>query len=301
MMPFYGDVGQFRDAVDSVLAQTDDAWRLVIIDDCYPGTAHVEFVAAIDDPRVTMVRNPQNLGVAGSFQRALDLAEAAHLVIMGCDDLMHPGYVARMRQLIDANPEADYLQPGVQVIGDDGRPVLPLADRVKRWYRPAGRGTRTLQGEELALSLLRGNWTYFPSILWRRESAARFGFREEFEIVLDLALQFEIAASGGVLVVDDEPVFSYRRHTASASSTAAVKGERFDEERSFFDEAERRCRDLGWTAAARAAHHHWSSRLNAVTRMPSALAARDRDGARILWRHAARTGAGSTGRDTPRR
>lgn len=302
MMPFYGDVGQFRDAVESVLAQTDGDWRLVIIDDCFPGTEHVDYVAGIADPRVSMVRNPRNLGVAGSFQRSIELAEADHLVIMGCDDLMHPRYVERMRQLLRLHPDADYVQPGVQVIDDDGRPSRPLADRVKAWYRPAGTGPRTLVGEALALSLLRGNWTYFPSILWRRETAARFGFRAEFEIVLDLALQFDIATSGGTLLVDDDIVFSYRRHAASASSTAAVKGERFDEERSFFDEAERRCRELGWDRAARAARHHWSSRLNAVTRMPGAVAARDRAGTGILWRHATRTGAAaSTGRNTPRR
>ena len=36
MMPFYGDVAQFREAVTSVLDQSDPDLRLVVVDDCYP-------------------------------------------------------------------------------------------------------------------------------------------------------------------------------------------------------------------------------------------------------------------------
>ena len=39
VMPFYGDPGLFRAAVESVLAQSDGDWRLVVIDDVYPDTA----------------------------------------------------------------------------------------------------------------------------------------------------------------------------------------------------------------------------------------------------------------------
>jgi len=287
MMPFWGDLGQFRDAVASVRAQDDPDWRLVIIDDHFPGTEHTEFVHGIGDERITLVRNETNLGVAGNFQRSIDLATAEYLVIMGCDDLLAPSYVSRMRELVARHPDADYLQPGVQVIDDSGRHVRPLADRVKGYYRPA-RGVTRLTGPDLARSVLRGNWTYFPSILWKRETIASFGFRADFEVVLDLALQFDIATSGGTLVIDSAVTFFYRRHSESVSSTTATSGARFDEERRFFDEAEARCRALGWTAAARAAHHHWSSRLNAATRIPSAVLARDGGGFRSLSGHALR-------------
>ncbi len=294
MMPFYGDVDQFRDAVRSVIAQDSRDWRLVIIDDCYPGTAHTEFVDAIDDPRVQLVRNSRNLGVAGSFQRSIELATADYLVIMGCDDLLEPSYIRRVTELLEAHPDASYLQPGVRVIDGSGAIVLPLADRVKGWYRPHP-NAGVLTGEDLARSLLRGNWTYFPSIAWRREAITSFGFRAEYDVVLDLALQIDIAMSGGALIVDSDPVFRYRRHAASVSSARAVDGRRFREERRFFDEAARRCEERGWTRAARAARHHWSSRLNALTRLPTAVAARDRAGVGVLLRHALRLNPADAG------
>lgn len=49
---------------------------------------------------------------------------------------MHPDYIGVMSRLIADNPGVDVFQPGVSVIDESGRHVLPLADRVKRWVRP---------------------------------------------------------------------------------------------------------------------------------------------------------------------
>ncbi len=286
MMPFWGDVSLLETAVQSVLAQTDPRWRLVVIDDRYPGDRHTRYLAGIDDPRLEVVVNEVNLGVARNFQRAVDLTRADHAVIMGCDDVLLPDYVERMRSLVAQHPDGSYFQPGVRVIDDAGQATLPLADRVKRWYRPSARSVVTLSGEDLAVSLLRGNWTYFPSICWSSEVLRRIGFRREFAVVLDLAMQFEIATSGGSLVVDPRETFEYRRHRQSVSSVKAVDGSRFEEERHFFAEAAARSRELGWDRAQRVARHHFSSRLNALTQLAAAAMARDGRGVNELIRHA---------------
>lgn len=288
MMPFYGDPGLFRAAVESVRAQTDDDWRLVVIDDVYPDRAPGEWVASLDDSRIEYVRNDVNLGVNGNFSKSVRLVRADYFVLMGCDDLMEPGYVASMRSAIAAHPEASYVQPGVTVIGDDGAPRLPLADRVKAWYRPDRSHPLVMSGQRLAVSLLRGNWTYFPSICWRTETVRRHGFDPAFDVVLDLALQLDIVLDGGDLVVVPERTFRYRRHERSVSSWTAQDGTRFDEERAFFADAKRRLRARGWNRAARVASAHLSSRLNAATRLPAALVARDGSGMRPLLRHVLR-------------
>lgn len=280
LMPFYGDVGHFRVAVESVLAQDDGNWRLVVIDDRYPSSAHTDYLATVDDPRVEYVLNVRNLGVSGNFQRAVDLAVAEFCVIMGCDDVLLPDFVGRVRAVARQRPAADVIQPGVRVIDGSGRPSRPLADRVKEFLRPSRRFEAVLTGEDLAASLLRGAWTYFPSIAWRADTLRRHGFRPEFGVVLDLALLIEIAVDGGTLIADTETTFLYRRHAASVSSALAVDGRRFDEEGAFFAEAAARCDALGWRRAARIARRHVSSRLNALTRVPAALR-RDRAG---LWR-----------------
>lgn len=289
MMPFYGDVEKFTLAVESVQRQTG-AWRLVVIDDRYPSDQPRRFVEGLGDPRISYVLNPVNLGISGNFRRSVELATADLTTIMGCDDIMLPGYVDRMTELASQFPEAAYLQPGVATIDDSGARVRPLGDRVKDAARPRGSRPRLLHGQALATSLLRGNWTYFPSLCWRTEVVQRHQFREDFEIVLDLALQLSIIESGGGLVLDDEVVFEYRRHAASASSWAGSGAIRFAEEKRLFAETAARASALGWVRAARAARLHATSRLNAAAQLPAAVAARDGQGIRSLLAHIVSTG-----------
>lgn len=286
MMPFYGDPALFKLAVESVRAQTDPDWRLVIIDDQYPDLAPGRWAQGLRDPRIVYQRNDINLGVSANFGKCAELAMADFTSIIGCDDILLPNYIARMRQLTEQYPDVDYLQPGVQVMDASGSVVWPLTDRVKSIYRPTSRAPQVLRGEYLAASLLRGNWTYFPSIVWRTSTLRRHGFRPDLGVVLDLALQIDIVAAGGSLVLDLEPTFLYRRHAGSVSSWMADDGTRFVEEARYFHESAERMRGLGWKRAARVAAVHFSSRLNAVTRLPPALKARDGRGAALLVHHA---------------
>ena len=285
MMPFYGRFDHLREAVESVLAQTDPDWRLVVVDDVYPDPAPGEWVAAIDDPRVHYRRNAVNLGVGGNFRECVRLIEAERAVLMGCDDRMHPGYVERVGELVRRHPDVSIVQPGVDVIDADGARHRPLADRVKDVLRFGGTGARVFAGERLATSLLRGNWAYFPSVVWRADELRRFGFREGFEVVQDLALMLDIIEAGGSMVLDDTVCFSYRRHATSVSAVTGPDGAKFAEERALFAEADQRMRALGWPRAARAARHHLTSRLNALSELPAALRAHDPAGRRALLGH----------------
>lgn len=288
MMPFYGDPRLLQTAVQSVLGQSDPDWRLVVIDDAYPELAPGEWVQALDDRRVVYRRNEHNLGVSGNFRKSVELVEAPYFTLMGCDDVMLPNYVARMHRLLAEEPTVSYVQPGVDVIDQYGNVVLPLADRVKAKLRSNAVRSRAYSGESLARSLLRGNWTYFPSICWRVDVVRKFGFRADLEVALDLALQLEIVAAGGTIAVDQVPSFRYRRHAESVSSWTANEGSRFVEERTVMNAAADSMRRAGWSRAARVARFRWASRLNAATRIPATLMARDAAGLRSLLSHMVR-------------
>jgi glycosyltransferase involved in cell wall biosynthesis len=289
LLPFYGRFDHFRLAVDSVLAQTDPDWRMTVVDDVYPDLAPGEWVQSLGDSRIRYIRNDVNLGVGKNFAKCVTLMTEEHAVIFGCDDVMLPGYVGQVRQLLAENADAAVIQPGVEVIDSDGAVVLPLGDRVKRVYqRRDTRDSPVLVAEDMAASLLRGNWTYFPSLVWRTELLRRFRFDTDREVVPDLVMLLDIAADGGKLVVDDEVVFRYRRHSGSVSSWRATDGSRFTEERELFESSAARFSALGWSHAARAARHHVSSRLNALSQVPLALANRNGRAVASLVRHALR-------------
>jgi GT2 family glycosyltransferase len=285
VMPFYGRFDHLRVAVESVLAQDDPDWRLTIVDDLYPDAAPGAWARSITDPRVNYIRNEKNVGVAGNFRGAARLASEEYVVIMGCDDAMLPGYVGRMRELTEAHPEVAILQPGVEVIDENGERIVPLGDWVKARLRIRGRKPAVYGGEDLARSLLRGNWTYFPSICWKVEYLKRHEFRADLDVVLDLALQLEIILVGGTMLVDDEVTFAYRRHSASVSSWTANDGTRFLQESTLFSESATRMTEIDWNSAARAARIHLTSRLNAVTKLPQSVGRGKAEGRRLLVRH----------------
>jgi glycosyltransferase involved in cell wall biosynthesis len=286
MLPYYGDFSLLQETVRSVLAQDDGGWRLTVVDDGYPDDSVATWFAGLPDPRVRYHRNQRNLGANRNFQKCVDLIEHDVVVFMGADDVMLPHYVRTIRETAQRCPSAAIIQPGVELIDEHGRRSRSLVDAVKQhWYAPRD-GRTPLGGEDLAVSLMRGNWLYFPSVAWRAAPLRRIGFREGLSVVQDLALAIDIIERGGTLVRDERVCFRYRRHQSSDSSSRAVDGTRFVEERRYFLDAAARFEDRGWPRAARAARHHVSSRLHALTLLPTAIRSNHRDAARMLVRHA---------------
>lgn len=286
VVPYWGDPALLDQTLASVLAQTDDRWRVTVIDDHYPDPTARETWEHHPDERISYVRNDVNLGVAGNFEKARRLASGTLVAFLGSDDLLHPSYVSHAWRVHEQHPDADIVQLGVEVIDDDGRPTDGLTERIKRMLMPRGAGPHVLDGEALATSLLRGNWLYWPSLVFTREALQRVSFRDDLPTILDLALVLDLVAGGSRLVVDPAVCFSYRRHAQSASSLGLHTGDRFAEDRRFFAEATDRMRDLGWPRAARAARRRWISRLHALTLAPGALRQRSAGQVRAVARHA---------------
>lgn len=226
MLPYYGDVQLMQDAVRSVLAQTDRDFRLVVIDDGkepdVPG-----WFEQLGDERVHYTRNERNLGITKNFQKCVELSEADYVVIMGCDDLLHPHYLETVRSVIGAHPGIGMVQPGVEVIDGEGRVMQGgLADNTKkRLYAPQVKGRRLMAGEDLAASVLRGNWLYFPSIAWRGEALRKVNFRDDYSVIQDLALVVDLLEGGEEMVIDHSTtVFQYRRRRRQRVVGAGLLG-----------------------------------------------------------------------------
>jgi glycosyltransferase involved in cell wall biosynthesis len=283
VIPYFGARHRLEETVRSVLAQDSGRWRLLVVEDGDQGQDAGTWLASLADPRVGHVVNPRTLGIPGNFQRCLDLADAAYVAFVGCDDRLRTDYVSTVLDLADRFPTAVGLVPNAQAVGEDGRPVRRVTDGVKALLRPRARTPRLLDGESLLAGLLHGNWTYFPATAWRRDAVAAVGFRQDLPVTLDLALLADLFLDGGAIAVTDHVAFEYRRHAASASSAAASDTGRFTEEAALFAELDQACRHRGWGRASRAAAWHLTSRAHAALRVPGTVAAR-RD-VRPLLRH----------------
>ncbi len=287
VVPYAGPFDLLQETVESVLAQSDPRWRLWVVEDGDQSAQARPWLDGIGDDRIVYAKNATTLGVAGNFQRCLDLADTDYLTFPGSDDRLCPEYVASVRRSLTAHPGVDLVQPGVRVIDDAGATARPVGDRIKTVLRP--RATTTpLSGEHLLVSLMHGNWLYFPSLCWRRERLAALGFRQDLATVLDLEALARLVLGGGDLLVLDEVLFEYRRHSRSASSLAAHSVDRFVEERMVMREIAAAARLAGWGRASRAAELRITSRLHAALLVPGAAAASNWTAARALGRHLVR-------------
>lgn len=286
MLPYYGDVSLMQAAVRSVQDQTDGDWRLTVVDDGQePGVP--EWFAEIGDERIRYIRNERNLGVTDNYRKCVGLVEHDHVVLMGTDDIMLPNYLAVVRSALRQYPDVAMVEPGVEVIDSNGERIHTLVDQTKRrLYAPKVRGRRLMGGEELATSLLRGNWLYFSSICWRADVLRSMAFRDGYDVIQDLALVIDVLQSGAWMLLDETVCFQYRRHQVSLSSVRAFNGSRFTEAEAYFLDVAARLDKHGWPKAAKAARLHVSSRLHAASLVPGAVRTKQTEGARALARHA---------------
>jgi glycosyltransferase involved in cell wall biosynthesis len=285
-MPFYGNPEHFKLAVESVRSQSDKDWTLTVIDDNYPDSSPGNWLQNLCDPRISYIRNGENLLPSKNYNKALEICESEFFMLMGGDDLMLPGYVEHVKALIrNASPDVAIIQPGVQVIDDLGQERPGLADVVKRKIAPWSRnGSIELDGKTAHLSLLRGNWTYFPSLLWRRSAIGHLRFRTDLNVVQDLSMILQLLEQGNSLLLDDQQVFQYRRHRKSLSGLTGVDGSKFLQEQVLFSEVAVRSQLLGWKKTTRVAKMHIYSRLNALSELPRALLTLNKRGIKNLLR-----------------
>lgn len=297
-IPHWGDTGLLRRAVESVLLQTDPRWKLTILDDATPGEAGAETrdyfaeLAVQADPRISTRVKAQNGGITANFRSCVASATEPLVTIMGNDDMLRPGYVAAVLAAHGQFPQADIIQPSVAVIDGAGKPTSSLVDAIKqRVLRPSSTQPVLLVGDRLGASLMHGDWLYWPSLCFKRETLQQHDFRDQFAVIQDLALLTDMLFAGSALLVlpnTEAPraEFAYRRHAESASAVALLDGSRFAGERDFYRLATEIAVEHGWARTALAARLHLTSRAHALTLVPGAIVRGKFAGAGRLVRHA---------------
>src|SRR5688572_22755698 len=104
-IPFYKGPDYLRLAIQSVLRLTSPYWRLVVCDDG-PDAGTRDIVESFGDPRIRYLRNERNLGMAGNWNRCLDVAETDLVNLLHNDDELLPNYVEEMLRAGSEFPDA---------------------------------------------------------------------------------------------------------------------------------------------------------------------------------------------------
>lgn len=107
-MPVYNAGNYLRLAVLSIIQQTFTNWEFLILDDGSTDNAFQQ-IADINDPRIQILRDGENKGLAVRLNECIELARGKYFARMDQDDVSYP---ERFKQQIDAlnnDPQLDLI------------------------------------------------------------------------------------------------------------------------------------------------------------------------------------------------
>jgi glycosyltransferase involved in cell wall biosynthesis len=212
--------GRFiAEALESVRAQTCDAWECVVVDDgSTDDTADVVQRIAANDRRIRFVHQA-NAGPNAARNAGVDRTRAPFLQFLDADDLIGPSKLARQLDLFSCNPEAALLYGGVKYFRG-ANPLLAPGDT--EWIDLPPLRSVSGSGDAMVGTLLEDNILVIEAPLVRRSAfESALGFDPRIRRLEDWELWLRMALHGAAFVYDDaEPPdsISYVRVHAQSSS-----------------------------------------------------------------------------------
>jgi glycosyltransferase involved in cell wall biosynthesis len=284
VIPYYRALGYLREAVESVRSQTFTNFRLLVIDDSPNDLQAQEYITALNDPRISFIRNEINLGLNMSLHVAVEHCDSEWMVFLGHDDCLFPEYLEQMLKACEQFPTAALVQSRTLVIDNLGRAYCPLADRIKKLIWNA---SISIFGEKVsfksetdpilisyrsAIKIIPiGNFLYFPLIMWKREFIRKVPFRLDLLVTSDIDFLLKIFVQKGDLLLVNKVLGKYRRHEMSLSEKPDDKLARLKEESSTYNEMSHLLKGQGFYAASFLCLLRPSTRLYAFYEMAISL------------------------------
>jgi glycosyltransferase involved in cell wall biosynthesis len=195
-LPFYNCERTLTYALQSVFAQTDPDWQLLLVDD---GSTDGSLAIArqVRDPRVVVISDGVNCGLPYRLNQIAALAQGRYLARMDGDDLMHPDRLRRQRDFLKRNPDVDAVgspafiidagnqvtgrrgdarfDPSLQAVLEHGLFIHPTVMGSRDWFRSHPYDPSFLRAEDRELwCRASGNATFArlnEALLFYREPA----------------------------------------------------------------------------------------------------------------------------------
>ncbi len=117
-MPIFNAGHHLRLAVLSIVHQSFNDWELLIFDDGSADNA-VQSLGDINDPRIRIINDGLNKGLAARLNEAIDMARGQYFARMDQDDVSYPERFTKQLALLQSNSALDVVAASAITISDD--------------------------------------------------------------------------------------------------------------------------------------------------------------------------------------
>jgi glycosyltransferase involved in cell wall biosynthesis len=216
-----------RRSIASVLAQTYTDFTLLVSDNASEDETP-EVVNGFDDPRITYIRLPEDVGLVGNHNQVLARVESEYVLILPDDDIAYPELLETAVETLDRHPRAGMVHSNLDMI--DARDEILAGD--VNWT--LGLTSDTVEsGAEFIRESMKYSCRVCASSALMRTAALPRGFFDEADFPpVDLGLWLRMALEWDMAFVA-RTLCGYRIHDSSHSAAfgdAIGPGYRMDSE-----------------------------------------------------------------------
>lgn len=207
--PAYNAEKYIGAAIESILSQTFCDFEYIILDDqSTDSTLEIIERYAGKDPRIMVIKNEKNLGIAGARNKGVSLATGRYIAWQDADDLSVPDRIEKQFRFMEAHSETGLLGGFLQFFDDSGM-----------------RGIRKYAAtdEELRKKIFLYSPVAQPAAMVRKEALDKAGVYDlRYPPAEDLDMSFRIGMHYKFANLQ-EPMILYREHPTSATATRLKK------------------------------------------------------------------------------
>jgi glycosyltransferase involved in cell wall biosynthesis len=199
-----------KECVQSILAQTEQDFDLIILENCSTDDT-IDQLNNIVDPRIKIVPAKKPLSIEENWGRIRDVQKNEFITLIGHDDLLDENYLAVMNSLIARHPQAGLYQAHFRYIDSRGQEIkkcLPMKE--------------IQQPDEVIHNFLTESMDIMGTgFMMRSVDFDAVGGMPSYPSLLfaDMELFIELSQKG-YLAVASEECFSYRKHAGATTSTS---------------------------------------------------------------------------------
>jgi glycosyltransferase involved in cell wall biosynthesis len=211
-VPTYNRAAFAREAIESVLGQTDPDFVLVVADNASTDDTP-EMVSSFADERIRYVRRPENLGLLGNFNSCLEDVRTRYCLIVCDDDRLHPDFLSTTVPLLDERDDVGMVHTAFRTVDDAG----DIVDGHTDWMFARGGDAIEPGAEFLVESMKYGCRVCSSAALMRTSALPRPAFEQGDFPAIDFGLWLRMAVDWKIAFVD-RPLADYRIHESSQSA-----------------------------------------------------------------------------------